>query len=207
MIRKARMMTGWPLVALLTLLILSVGFQGKPARAASTPAASFDSALFFSSVPSYAILGHNYTVKVLVTNNLNMSTQVLVRVDAPVGAVYTWPLLQHQSLGPMEETIFNFTLVAFGGNSGKPMNVTAMLWIWPSNSSSTPQLVQTANKAINGVSPSQQAVATVAVLLVGAVVVLGLSVARHLRRNRTKNNRETTTQPLQPLPRGGHHDP
>jgi len=194
-------------VALVALLLLSAGFQGTPAAAASTPTPSFDSTLFLSTVPSYAILGHNYTVKLLVTNSLNTSMEVLVRLNSPVGAVYTWPLLQDKSLEPGEETLFNFTLVAFGDNSGKPMNVTAMLWIWPFNTTSTPQLVQTASKLIDGVSPSQQAVAAAAVVLVAVIAISGLLVLRHVKRSRAKGKKEAGALPPQPLPGTGHQNP
>jgi hypothetical protein len=171
-------------VALLivTMVMLTAEAGGVSAATQSIPPVSFDSTLFLATVPSYAVIGHNYTVIVLVTNNLNVSNLVLVRVDAPVDAAYSWPLLQTQTLQPFQQAFFNFTLIPFGSNSGRPINVTALLWIWNVNSTRAPQLVQSASKLISGVTPSSQVVAAAVVIIVAGLGVTSFLVVRRLRR-------------------------
>jgi hypothetical protein len=161
----------WAALAMLALVLTTTAPRSSFAAA---PPASFDKTLFLSTVPSYATVGDNYTVKVLVSNNLDVPVPVLVRVNAPVASIYVWPLLQRGSVPPSGTKMFNFTLIAFSDNSGQPINVTALLWVWFVKNTSSPQLVQSSSKFINGVS---QPVGVLLVSVVGVSLVVAAVVA------------------------------
>ncbi len=179
---------GLPSFLALALLFLWVAASAtRPALAAPavtsnplTDYISFDSNLFVSTVPSYAILGHNYTLYLLVTNTANKSVPVILRVDAPVQSVYTFPVYLHVLVAPESQILTNFTLIAFNLAKG-PLNVTATMWVWFFQQMSRPVIAQQASTIIDGVVPSPESRMTevlLAVVAVGAVVFAALYVTR-----------------------------
>jgi len=141
---------------------------------------SIDQALFLSTVPSYAVLGHNYTVRLLVNNTSNESVPIILRVDVPVDVIYTHPTIQQLIVEPGQQVLTNFSLIAFDRYSGL-INVTATMWVWLYNQTSRPVIAEQVSTVINGVLPSPLStialVAVVALLAATATVVV-ISVRR-----------------------------
>jgi hypothetical protein len=172
------------MIAFLLMTMLALSGSGSIARSAwaaqntqSAPV-SIDQALFLSTVPSYAVLGHNYTVRLLVNNTTNESVPIILRVNVPVGVIYTHPTILQLIVEPGRQVLTNFSLIAFDRYNGL-INVTAMMWVWFYNETSRPVLAEQVSTVINGVLPSPLstiALVSVVALLVAtaAVVVIGI---------------------------------
>ena len=168
------------------ILSASAATAQRPVWAASTSPnipVSMNQQLFLSTVPSYAVLGHNYTVRILVKNNSDQPAPIILRVNVPVDVIYTHPLLQQLVVEPGQQVLANFSLIPFNRYSG-PINVTAILWVWFFAQMPRPVVVQQLSTIINGVAPSplsNYALVLVVGLSVAAAVVVLLSVRRRRR--------------------------
>jgi len=174
-------------VALVALIALAS--VPRPASAASSPQSfpvSIDKTVFSSTIPSYALLGRNYTVKVLVSNTSNEPVPIILRVNGPVNLIYTHPLLLQLVVGPGQQVLANFSLVPFSIFRG-PINMTAVLWVWFFDQMSRPEIAEQVSAIIGGVQPSQSStLALVSVVaLVSAATVAAVYVV--VRRNRRGN--------------------
>jgi hypothetical protein len=188
--RRARLLRS-AAVLLITLVALSVQASvPTPVLAASNPQTSnpqsipvsIDKTLFFSTVPSYAVLGHNYTVKLLVRNTSDQPVPIILRVNIPVDVIYTHPLLLQLVVGPGQQVLTNFSLIAFNRYSGL-INVTAVMWVWYFDQMPRPQIVQQVSTLIDGVTPSPLLpVALVAVVALSAAA--GAAIYLGIRRSR-----------------------
>jgi hypothetical protein len=159
----------------------------KPASAAqdtqSSPV-SIDQTLFLSTVPSYAVLGHNYTVKLLVSNTSNESVPIILRVSVPVGLIYTHPTILQLIVEPDQQVLTNFSLIAFDKYNG-PINVTAILWVWFYDNSSRPVVAEQISTVIDSVTPSPLssiALISIVALSVTTAAIVVFSVRRGRRR-------------------------
>jgi hypothetical protein len=127
--------------------------------------------LFSATLPSHASVGGNYTVKILVTSHMNESLPILLRLEAPVDAVYVHPLLVEGRISPYGQFLANFTVIPFSSSFQGPLNVTAALSVWFVSTQSRPQLVDSASFLIYDVRPH----AAYQVLL-GLVGILSLAL-------------------------------
>ncbi len=147
---------------------------------------SINKALFLATVPSYAVLGHNYTVLVQVANISNESVPIILRIDGPIGTIYTFPVYLQVVLAPNSQTLENFTLIAFNTVKGL-MNITATMWVWYVNKMDRPVVAQQVSTVINGVtysSQAQMAEVVVTVVAVGSVIAAIYVVQRRRGRPR-----------------------
>ncbi len=142
---------------------------------------SMDKTLFISTIPSYAVLGHNYTVRVLVTNHSNQSVPIILRIDGPLDLVYTYPIFVQVAVEPGHQLLSNFSLIAFA-TSTQTINVTAKLWVWFFDKTPAPVLVQQVSATINGVrSPAYSRIILAGVVVLIALPIVVISIKR-LRR-------------------------
>lgn len=133
-----------------------------------------DRALFLSTVPSYAVIGHNYTVKVLINNNSDQPIPVILRLIVPVNVMVVHPLIFDSEISPKGQSLANFSLVAFSSSNQEPLIVSAQLSIWFLNNMSRPQMVDDLSTTVYGVnhSPDSQYVFIFVGLLAVASIIL-----------------------------------
>ncbi len=171
--------------AVLGLIAFSTGAPALSFASTSTaqqPSLVIDRSLFSATLPSYANVGGNYTVKIQVTNNLNASLPILIRLEAPVEVVYIHPLLVEGRILPHGQFIANFTMIPFNSSFQRPLNVTAALSVWFVSTQSRPQLVDSVSFLIYDVRPHVEYQALLALvgllslaLVVAVIVVLSRS--------------------------------
>ena len=159
-----------------------------------------DTSLFVSTVPSYITIGQNYTVKILVSNNLPQQVPIILQLVAPVAALYIHPLIVHTVALPNQSVIANFTIVSFNKSYQGPINVSAMLWVWLP-SSGGPQLAQEVSALIYGVNlyPYSQFIIVFGVL--GILAVVGFSIYFWTRYSRQDARTEAQTSRSPVVPR------
>ncbi len=87
-----------------------------------------DGSLFGSSVPGSMVIGRNYSVNVMISNNLNQSVIVVIRMDFPVESILVDPLVRTLVLEPRDQVLTHFTLIAYDTLAGRA-NITAVLFI------------------------------------------------------------------------------
>jgi len=124
---------------------------------------------FEASVPSYAILGTNYTLKVLVQSTINMSVPVVVEVSTPVQAIFVHPQAIHMEIQPYSSQIANFTILPFGAPGGGPYNVTALLYVFFPLAMTSPALVNQTTVVVSTIGPNP--FPYLEVVLISAVLV------------------------------------
>lgn len=188
--RRAHGMTGRRVAVLLAVLVLSASIApaARPVWGASTaqnPPVSIDQPLFISTVPSYAVLGHNYTVKILVKSNSDQPVPIILRVSAPVDVIYTHPLLMQLVVEPGEQIMANFSLIAFNRYTGL-INVTAILWVWFFAQMSRPEVVQQLSTVINGVEPSPLSTYALVLIVALSAAIAGVAFVLVMRRRRSR---------------------
>lgn len=183
--RRARVQRRIAFLLVVLVAISTPASVPRPVWAASSPQnlpISIDETLFQSTVPSHAVLGHNYTVKLLVRNTSNESVPIVLRVNGPVDVIYTHPLLLQVVVGAGQQVLTNFSLIAFNRYSGL-INVTAILWVWYFDRMPRPQIVQQVSALMNGVAPSP--LYPFVLVLVGALpLAVVIVVFLRIRRNR-----------------------
>jgi hypothetical protein len=179
------------LLGLLALWISACGAEPAHAELSSQQVSdlarsvSIDQTLFVSTVPSYAILGHNYTVLVDVTNTSNQSIPITLRVDAPIDIVYTYPVYLQVVVGAYSTLDNNFTLMAFNTTPAL-LNVTVTMWIWFTNQMPRPVVAQQLSTVIAGVVHSHQSQDALILVAVVSTTVVVLAAGFYLARNRRR---------------------
>ena len=185
-----------PLVALgLIVLMFSPGSLAQSASSTSTSSSStttlasipihIDRTLFIATVPTYADLGRNYTVKVMVVNDWNQAVPIVLRVDGPVDSVTIHPLVIHALVGAGAKFLANFSLIPVTQHSAVPLTLTAVLAVWYFNTMDRPQVVETVSTVIQSVAPSPYAGAIWAAAAALLVVPMAIGwLALRSRRGR-----------------------
>jgi len=115
---------------------------------------TIDQSRFIASVPSSATVGENYTLSVEVQSTANVTVPIIVRVIAPVSAIFVHPQILRADIPPNGTVLATFTIVPFIIWHQGPMNVTASLWVWFIHKTSTPQLVDQATAYVYSIRPS-----------------------------------------------------
>jgi hypothetical protein len=140
---------------------------------------------FFASVPSYAVLGENYTLSLVVQNKANITVPIVLQVVASVDAIYTYPRVVRTSILPDTSlTVRNFTMVPFGApHQGGPFNITAELYVFYPNKMSSPQLIGSTTAVVTTIGPNpfpylDLLVASAAIVAVVLVLVFYPEVVR-----------------------------
>lgn len=149
---------------------------------------TIDGASFFSSVPSSATLGQNYTLRVLIESSSNLTLPIIVRVLAPVETILIHPLVLRTDLAPMGSLVANFSIVPFVSWNKAPINVTAAAWVWFINQMSTPRLVAQTTAyiyTIGGGSPSYLNVLVFAAVVAVVLAVVAVTYRYSHRRGAT----------------------
>ncbi len=165
----------------LMLVSLAYGPMVLASGTTSRPAVEIDNTLFASTVPSFATVGHNYTVKVIAVNHLNRTLPVLLRLEVPVDAVYVHPLLVQGSVPPNGQILANFSIIPFNPSYGGALNLTAVVEVWFLSNMSRPQVVDSSSALISGIMPVaayQWALVLVSVIVLAFVGVVGLTLVR-----------------------------
>jgi hypothetical protein len=180
--RAARRTRAALLGVLLTLMVLT-SFSQTPARAASPspPVATniprqihIDAQQFVTTVPAYAQLGTNYTLRVVVRSNATISVPLIIQVTAPVGAIFTHPRVVRTDIPPNGFTVANFSMVPFASPNTGPYFVKALVFVFFPLSMSVPLLVdQVSGTVVNiGPNPFPYLEVTLVFALVVAVVLV-----------------------------------
>jgi hypothetical protein len=152
-------------------------------------ALTIDSALFDASVPSYAYVGENFSVKMRVINHSNETLPIILGVSAPVDVLYVSPLLVHKDIPPGGALTQTFWVVAIQPNGAGRTTMTGKVWIWFYDRMDTPALVSQTTAQVFGIRPSPLVGTEVAV----AVVVIAVAAGSVLlwRRRRLLGSRLT----------------
>jgi hypothetical protein len=117
-------------------------------------AVSIDKQLFATQVPSYAVLGENYTLMVVIQSSVDIAVPIIVQVSTPVTAIFVHPKAVRMDVPPMGSMVANFTILAFGAPRSGPFNVTALLFVFFPLSMSSPQLVDQASGIVSTIGPN-----------------------------------------------------
>lgn len=112
---------------------------------------TIDQAQFKASVPLYALLGENYSLRVIVNSNANLTVPIIVELSVPVGAIYVHPRVVKTSIQPGGLVMANFSIVPFGIPHLGPYNVTALLYVFFPLSMSSPLLVDQATGVVSSI--------------------------------------------------------
>ncbi len=113
-----------------------------------------DRQTFATTVPSYAMLGENYTVKVVVVSSANITVPIIVQLNAPVDAIFVHPRVVRASVQPDGLVIANFSILPFGAPHRGPSNVTAQLFVFFPDAMTSPALVDQATATVSDIGPS-----------------------------------------------------
>lgn len=154
------------LAVLLTLLLLCfsqvppvLGVAQSSTSSTTTSAAganvagnvTIDQAQFKASVPQYALLGENYSLRIIINSNANLTVPIIIEVSVPVGAIYVHPRVVRTSIQPGGLVVANFSILPFGTPHGGPYNVTALLYVFFPLSMSSPLLVDQATGTVSSI--------------------------------------------------------
>lgn len=134
-----------------------------------------DGLQFEQTVPSYAVLGDNYTVRVVAQSSATIAVPVIIQMSVPVEAIYVHPQILQAEIQPMGSLVANFTIVPFAPPHSGPFNVSALLYVFFPNSMSSPQLVDKTTATVNTIGPNP--FPYLQVILASAVVVTLVLVA------------------------------
>lgn len=175
----------------MALLVVGTSFQPRAQAAAVSPVnvaalsqdIQIDKALFFASIPSYAVIGQNYSVKLVVTNTSNQSIPIIIAMHSSLGAVSITPFQAQLVIGPGKQVSGNFSLIPVNSAPLGPVNVSATVSIWFLSQMPRPQVAQKVSTLIYGIEPYPYAPVIIgaSVLIILASVVV---VVQHLRRSR-----------------------
>jgi hypothetical protein len=128
-----------------------------------------------AGVPSYAVLGENYTLRIEMQSNATIPVPIIVQVSASVDAIFVHPRVVRMTIPPMTSMVANFTILPFGTPHTGPFNVTALLYVFFPLSMSSPQLVDQATAVVSSIGPNPFPYLEIA-LISAAVVALVLIV-------------------------------
>lgn len=135
-----------------------------------------DKQQFVTTVPSYAVIGENYTLRVVVQSSANITVPIIVQVSTPVDAIFVHPRIVRAAVPAMGSVVANFTIVPFGAPNEGPFNVTAQLYVFFRDSMSSPLLVDQANAVVSQIGHNPFPYLEL-VLISAAVITLVLIVA------------------------------
>jgi hypothetical protein len=187
-----------PVDVVLLLLVLMCVSQVPAARGAApsttaganvTGQVTIDEQKFVASVPSFAVLGENYSLNVAVTSTVNITVPIIIQLLVPVGAIYVHPRIIRASVQPNGSIDTSFSILPFGHPGEGPFNVTALLFVFFPLSMSSPQLVNQAEATVFSIGANP--FPYLPVVLVSAGLVTLALVAIFYREIFRKN--ETTT--------------
>ncbi len=133
---------------------------------------------FVATVPSYAVLGTNYTLRVVIQSTVNQTVPVIVQVSAPVEAIFVHPRIVKMSISPMGEMVANFTILPFGPPHTGPYNVTALLFVFFPLGMSSPQLVDQVTATVSSIGPNPFPYLEVVLISAAAVTLILIVVFR-----------------------------
>ncbi len=111
--------------------------------------------LFLGTVPAYAVIGVNYTLKIEILNNANRTVPVVLRVDVPVNAIFVHPQVIRAEIPPNGTLEANFTMVPFGHPQAGPFDVTLLLYVFFPDAMTSPVLVDQAIGVVATIAPNQ----------------------------------------------------
>lgn len=184
--RPVPVLTVLLLVAMTSLFQVSCaeGAMARPVtstKADSVPAnvqgdISIDGQRFAATVPSYAVLGENYTVRVVIQSSVGIVVPVIVQLSTPVDAIFVHPRIVRMDVQPGSSAVANFTIVPFGKPHTGPFNVTAQLYVFFPDSMSSPQLVDQATATVSSIGPNPFPYLWVVLASAGAVTVILVAV-------------------------------
>lgn len=181
-------------LGVLLLMVLMCGSQIPSVRGASTATSStttssassippdvrgeitIDAQQFESSVPAYAVLGTNYTLKVVIQSSVDIVVPVIVKVSTPVQAIFVHPQAIHLQIQPESSMIANFTILPFGAPRTGPYNVTALLYVFFPLSMSSPELVDQTTVIVSSIGPNPFPYLTVAIVSAAVVTLVLVAV-------------------------------
>lgn len=152
----------------------------------SNPPVYIDKSLLYATVPSYATIGLNNTVKVLVYNNSDQPIPVFVRLEGPINVITVHPVYVEALVPPYGQTTANFTMVAFSGSKNAMINVTAVLYIWFYNQMNQPKQVDQVSDTIFGVHPYPYSPFLIATLAMLIIVPICLTTTYYLRLHKQR---------------------
>ncbi len=115
---------------------------------------AIDNQQFEATVPPYAVLGENYTLRVAIQSSMNMVVPVIIQVIAPVDAIFVHPQVIHMDIQPNGSQVANFTILPFGVPHTGPFQVTALLYVFFPLSMSSPQLVDQVTATVSSIGPN-----------------------------------------------------
>ena len=126
--------------------------------------------------PLYAVLGENYTLRVVIQNNADIVVPVVVQVTTPVGAIFVHPRVIRMSVAPSSSMVANFTILPFGHPRTGPYNVTALLFVFFPLSMSSPLLVDRVTATVSTIGPNPFPYLDVVLVSAAAVVLVVVAV-------------------------------
>jgi hypothetical protein len=109
---------------------------------------------FAESVPSYAILARNYTVRVVVQSNASIPVPLIIQLTTPVEALFVHPRVIHVTIQPNTTVVANFSMLPFAAPHGGPYKVTAILFVFFPLSMSSPSLVDQDTVLVSTIGPN-----------------------------------------------------
>jgi hypothetical protein len=151
------------------------GSTVSPGGANVTGQVTIDKAQFMASVPPYAILGDNYSLRVVIDSNASLVVPVIIQISVPVGGIYVHPRVVRGSIQPNSLMLANFTILPFGHPGEGPFNVTVLLYVFFPLTMSSPLLVDQATAPVLSIGPNPfpyLPVVLVSAVAVGVVLVV-----------------------------------
>jgi hypothetical protein len=174
------------LVAMTCVFQVSYAQGATAGPAASTNTASIpanvqgdiaiDGQRFVTTVPSYAVLGENYTVRVVIQSNVGIVVPVIVQLSTPVDAIFVHPRVVQMDVQPDSSAVASFTILPFGKPHTGPFNVTAQLYVFFPDSMSSPQLVDQATATVSSIGPNPFPYLWIVLVSAGAVTLILVEV-------------------------------
>jgi len=137
---------------------------------------SIDQQQFVATVPSYAVLGVNYTVRVVIQSTVDIVVPIIVQMSAPVGAIFFHPRVVRMSVPPMGSIVANFTILPFAPPHTGPYSVTALLFVFFPLSMSSPQLVDQVTATVSTIGPNPFPYLEVVLISAAAVTLVLVAV-------------------------------
>jgi len=143
---------------------------------------------FVATVPSYAVLGTNYTLRVVIQSSADIVVPVIVQMSAPVGAIFFHPRVVRMSVPPMGSMVANFTILPFAPPQTGPYKVTALLYVFFPLSMSSPLLVDQVTATVSSIGPNPFPYLEVVLISAAAVTLILIAVFyRDISRKETSD--------------------
>jgi len=137
---------------------------------------TIDKQQFVATVPSYGVLGENYSLRVVIQSSANITVPIIVQLSVPVDGIFAHPRVVHANVQPMGSTVANFTILPFGPVRSGPYNVTALLYVFFPQAMSSPLLVDKATATVSTIGPNPFPYLQVALISAGVVTLVLVAV-------------------------------